>query len=257
MIRDINFTIKPHVERLLQHPLYQEIDHPDDLRCFMEHHVYAVWDFMSLLKALQEQFTKTTSPWFPVGDPEVRYLINKLVLAYETGRNYHGQRQSQFEMYLDAMNSTGASRLKTDSFLEQVTHGTDIFLVIATCDLPVSIRQFIKNTFDIISEGKPHKIAAAFTLGRTGIIPENFSAKIKDLQHRFPEEKLELTAYYFDRLNDLRSLEEPATALVDELCGRDEQKWKDVREVSLSCLKSRMLLWNGIREELLASHSLT
>ncbi|MCM4159408.1 DUF3050 domain-containing protein [Antarcticibacterium flavum] len=255
MMRDINFTIKPHVEQLLRHPLYREISHPDDLRCFMEHHVYAVWDFMSLLKFLQEHFTKTNSPWFPVGDPEVRYLINKLVLAYETGRNYNGQRQSQFEMYLDAMQANGASTLKIDSFLKQVTHGTDIFLVIATCDLPVSIRQFIKNTFDIISEGKPHKIAAAFTLGRTGIIPENFSEKIKEFQHRFPEDNLEQTVYFFDRLNDLRCLEEPATALVEELCGTDEQKWEEVREVSLSCLKSRMLLWNGIREELLAEHS--
>ncbi|HSI71429.1 MAG TPA: DUF3050 domain-containing protein, partial [Gillisia sp.] len=177
MMQDINFTIQPQVDRLLKHPLYNEINHPEDLRCFMQHHVYAVWDFMSLLKALQERFTKTTSPWFPVGDPQVRYLINKLVLSQETGLNYYGKRQSQFEMYTDAMKAAGASLEKTNNLLDHVIHGTDIFLVIATCDLPISIRQFLKNTFDIISEGKPHKIAAAFTFGRTEIIPENFSAK--------------------------------------------------------------------------------
>lgn len=251
-MRDINFTIQPHVDQLLQHPLYNEITSPEDLRCFMEHHVYAVWDFMSLLKALQEQFTKTTSPWFPVGDPEVRYLINKLVLSYETGNNYEGNKQSQFEMYLEAMRAGGANLHKTEGFLDQVIHGTDIFLVIATCDLPVSIRQFIKNTFDIISEGKPHKIAAAFTFGRSGIIPEKFSATVKHLQQKFPHDGLELYTYYFKRLEDLNTLEEPATALVEQLCGTNKQKWEEVREVSIACLKSRMMLWNGIREELLA-----
>lgn len=69
----------------------------------MEHHVFAVWDFMSLLKALQEKFTKTTTPWYPVGNPEIRYLINEIVLAEESDLNFYGKHQSHFEMYLDAI----------------------------------------------------------------------------------------------------------------------------------------------------------
>lgn len=256
-MREIEFTIQPHLDQLLKHPFYNEINHPGDLKSFMEHHVYAVWDYMSLLKALQERFTKTTSPWFPVGDPEVRYLINKLVLARETGVNYYGKRQSRFEMYLASMKAAGADTGKTESFLEQVIHGTDIFLVIATCDLPVSIRQFLKNTFDIISEGKPHKIAAAFTYGRTDIFPENFSEKIKDLQQRFPEDDLRPVSYYFESLKDQRNLAESATALVEELCGTDKQKWEEVKQTSLTCLKSRSALWNGIRDEVHAANSVS
>jgi uncharacterized hydantoinase/oxoprolinase family protein len=55
----------------------------DDLHVFLENHVYAVWDFMSL-KALQAKLTCTTTPWFATANPETRYLINEIVLAEET-----------------------------------------------------------------------------------------------------------------------------------------------------------------------------
>ena len=41
-------------EKLEEHALFSRIDSLDDLRFFMRYHVYAVWDFMSLLKKLQQ-----------------------------------------------------------------------------------------------------------------------------------------------------------------------------------------------------------
>ena len=85
MIQEINSTLQPQTKELLNHPLYSKIISPEHLRCFMEHHIFAVWDFMSLLKALQEKLTKTTTPWYPVGNPELRYLINRIPRGSASG----------------------------------------------------------------------------------------------------------------------------------------------------------------------------
>ena len=191
MIKDINKVLKPQVETLLNHSLYSKITLPKELQIFMEHHVFAVWDFMSLLKALQQNLTKTTNPWFPVGNPETRYLINEIVLAEETDVNFYGKHQSHYEMYIDAMEKAGANTTKINKFLDQVIHGTDIYLIIAASDLPWSIKQFVKFTFETISEGKPHKIASAFTFGREGLIPGMFTSIISNIFYNLSRAVLE------------------------------------------------------------------
>ena len=72
-IETINNRIQPQKDVLLQHSLYNKIQSMDDLHRFLESHVFAVWDFMSLLKALQAKLTCTTTPWFPTKNPETRY----------------------------------------------------------------------------------------------------------------------------------------------------------------------------------------
>ena len=83
-IEAIKNSIQPQKELLLEHPLYKKVQNMEHLHEFLESHVYAVWDFMSLLKALQSKLTCTTTPWSPVGNPEIRYLINEIVLAEES-----------------------------------------------------------------------------------------------------------------------------------------------------------------------------
>ncbi|MDT0648525.1 DUF3050 domain-containing protein [Autumnicola edwardsiae] len=250
MIEKINNSLKPKTEQLLNHSLYQKITSPEELRIFMEHHVFAVWDFMSLLTALQEKLTKTTQPWFPVGDPEIRYLINEIVLAEDTDVNLEGKHQSHFEMYLEAMASAGANTKKIEDFLLQVNHGTDIFLIIAASKIPLNIKQFLKNTFDVISEGKPHNIAAAFTFGREGLIPAMFSSIIENVQRNFPENDLRLFKYYFDRHIELDGDEHGPMAfkMIEKLCGNDAEKWQEAQQTAENALSSRIELWNGIEE---------
>ena len=118
-IQTVNASIQPQKDILLNHPLYKKVQNLDDLHRFLESHVYAVWDFMSLLKALQFKLTSTTTPWLPVGNPEIRYLINEIVLAEETDLNLDGGRQSHFEMYIDAMKICGANTFSIEEFLRK------------------------------------------------------------------------------------------------------------------------------------------
>ena len=83
-IQHIKKVIEPLRQEIINHKVYSVINDIDDLKIFMEYHVFAVWDFMSLLKSLQNNLTCTNIPWFPVGSAETRYLINEIVAGEES-----------------------------------------------------------------------------------------------------------------------------------------------------------------------------
>lgn len=251
-IQYINDSIAPEREILLTHPLYHKIQNIYDVQCFLQTHVYAVWDFMSLLKALQIQLTCNEVPWIPVGNPEIRYLINEIVLAEETDINKEGHRQSHYEMYLDAMVDCGVSISKINYFVSQMKLSKDIFQVIQTSPLRVQVKTFLEFTFGIIKRGKLHEIAAAFTFGREDLIPSMFPEILKNLQVHFPKTNLAKLIYYFERHVVLDQDEHGPMALqmVKELCGEDREKWNDVVQVSKQALEVRVGLWDAILQDI-------
>jgi pyrroloquinoline quinone (PQQ) biosynthesis protein C len=249
-IQHINNSIEAQKSVLLQHSLYNKVKTIEDLHTFLESHVYAVWDFMSLLKALQSRLTCTTTPWFATKNPETRYLINEIVLAEETDLTLEGKRQSHYEMYIEAMEACGADTSKIESFLTEIQSLQNIFVAIKKSDLHPNIKAFLDFTFRVIEEGKPHEIAAAFTFGREDLIPSMFHAILKNFQEQFPEIDLSKLVYYFERHIELDADEHGPMAMqmISELCEEDEQKWKEVEEVSILALEKRIELWNAIEE---------
>lgn len=253
-IQNINNKIQPQKEALLQHPLYKKVKTVHDLRCFLENHVYAVWDFMSLLKALQAKLTCTTTPWFATENPETRYLINEIVLAEESDLSMDGRRQSHYEMYIEAMEDCGANTADINNFLAEINSLQNIFVAIKTSSLHPNIKAFLDFTFRVIEEGKPHEIAAAFTFGREDLIPSMFTAILKNFQENFPDTDLSKLIYYFERHIELDADEHGPMAMqmITELCGDDEQKWTEVEQVSILALEKRIGLWDAIEETILA-----
>ncbi|WP_330442681.1 DUF3050 domain-containing protein [Flavobacterium sp. C4GT6] len=249
----VNKSIQPQKDLLLKHSLYSKVKTIDDLKCFLEGHVYAVWDFMSLLKALQSKLTCTTTPWLPVGNAEIRYLINEIVLAEETDITLEGKRQSHYEMYVDAMEECGANTSEVKAFLQDVVNTQNIFVSIKQSHLHEKIKEFIDFTFRIIEQGKPHEIAAAFTFGREDLIPAMFTEILRNFQKNFPETNLEKLIYYFERHIELDADEHGPMAMqmISELCGENEQKWKEVEEASKQALDKRIELWNAIEENIM------
>jgi hypothetical protein len=257
-ISTINQNIQEYKNQLLTHSLYEKVKTIEDLHCFLENHIYAVWDFMSLLKALQNKRTCTTTPWLPVGNPQVRYLINEIVVAEETDLAMDGTRQSHFEMYLDAMQQCGATTSVVSEFLENVKNTQNIFVSIKQSNLHPNVKAFLDFTFRVIEEGKAHKIAAAFTFGREDLIPSMFTEILKNFQSNFPETDLSKLIYYFERHIELDADEHGPMAMqmISELCGSSETKWSEVEEVSVEALQKRIGLWDAIEEQVIQKYEM-
>jgi len=64
----------------------------------MREHMFAVWDFMSLLKRLQQIVTCTEVPWLPPVDPTASRFINEIDLGEECDDDGRDGYASHFEL---------------------------------------------------------------------------------------------------------------------------------------------------------------
>ena len=237
-INILNNNLKKYREEIVNHALYKKLNSVEDIAVMMEHHVYAVWDFMSLLKALQSLLTCTTSPWKPVGDGKIRQLVNSIVLEEESDVDKENNPLSHYEMYIDAMKQCGANTSAIESFVSNVS----------TTNIPSvndGVDAFLKTTFDVIESNETHKIASAFTFGREDLIPDMFTAIVNEYN---TENNLDKFVYYLERHIELDGGEHGPLALelISNLCGDDDNKWKEVEETAIACLIARKKLWDSI-----------
>ncbi|MCF1420184.1 DUF3050 domain-containing protein [Mangrovimonas futianensis] len=233
---------------LNNHPVYKALSHMDDVKIFMEQHVFAVWDFMSLLKALQNQLTCTKTPWVPAQNATTARFINEIVLGEESDLDENGIPKSHFEMYLDAMNQIGANTHTIQNFIDLISKGASIDSSLNNVKIQKETADFINFTFDIIATGEPHKIASAFTFGREDVIPDMFFQIINQSQTQ--DQTYSKLTYYLKRHIELDGDEHGPLSLkmIEELCGDNDQKWQEVLEVAKEALNKRIELWNGISE---------
>ena len=251
-IKYIEDRIKDYREELLGHKLYSKIETITDLRLFTENHIYAVWDFMSLLKALQIRLTCTKTPWIPNKNSQTAYLINEIVLAEETDVNQGGERKSHYELYLDAMTEIGADTKNPSNVINIIANSENIFDSIENLTIHQNIKEFLKFTFNIIKEGKPHKIAAIFTFGRENLIPNMFTEILKEFQKNINDVDISKLIYYFERHIELDEDEHGPMALemVSELAENDPKKWQEIENISVEALRIRGLLWDAIYDQI-------
>ena len=252
-IIEIKEHILPLRQLLLEHPVYHQLRHLGDLNILMEQHVFAVWDFMALLKSLQFGLTSTNAPWMPIGNPKTRRLINEIVLEEESDIDIEGNPSSHYEMYLQSMQQSGANTQQVERFIARLISGYSHkeLLKFNVEQLKDYTLEFVNTTFEIIHRGKLHEIAAAFTFGREDLIPDMFRSIVSDLDKNFPG-KLDTFRYYLDRHIELdEEVHTPlALQMIEELCGEDEQKWLEAKKVARECLKARIKLWDGIEHSI-------
>lgn len=251
-IDSIQNKIKDHRNKLLEHKLYSNIESIKDLQVFTENHIYAVWDFMSLLKALQIRLTCTKTPWLPNNNSQTAYLINEIVLAEETDINQVGVRKSHYELYLDAMIDIGAKTEKPVEIINEIANSENIFNAIENINIHPNIKNFLNFTFSVIDEGKPHKIAAIFTFGRENLIPNMFNEILREFEKNVSEGDISKLIYYFERHIELDEDEHGPMALemVSMLAENDPDKWKEIEDISIEALEKRILLWDAINEQI-------
>ena len=139
--------------QLLEHPVYTEVTSVHDLRRFMEDHVFAVWDFMSLLKRLQQDLTCTRVPWFPADNARAARLINDIVIGEETDVDPDGSYVSHLDLYLRAMTDVGASTRQFDTFCSLARAGTSVEGGLVRTGVPAHVRAFVAHTMTLAQSG--------------------------------------------------------------------------------------------------------
>lgn len=246
-VEQLKQEIEQERGRLLAHPAYAAIQDLEGLKRFTEVHVYAVWDFMSLLKSLQIALTSVSLPWIPVGSAETRYLINEIVLGEECDVDQDGVRMSHFELYLKAMQQLGASTTEMQALQQTITNGTSILDAIEQEITDKNIKNFLRYTFEIAMHAPAHVKAAVFTFGREDLIPSMFHKLLEQLYSTYPE-KVSTFKYYIERHIEVDGDHHSHLAInmVAELCGNDAQKWREATAASIKALQMRYLLWDAV-----------
>ncbi|ANI90210.1 heme oxygenase [Arachidicoccus ginsenosidimutans] len=249
----IQKAIEPLREEIINHKVYKAIQTIEDLRGFMQYHVFAVWDFMSLLKALQNNLTCTSVPWFPTGDAETRFLINEIVVGEESDVDEWGKRKSHYELYLEAMQQSGATVLQIEQFTNILQSTKDFDKAFA--NVPSEARQFVQSTFEVINSGKTYLQAAVFTFGREDLIPNMFHSIVNDIYQNLPG-SISVFKYYLERHIEVDGDHHSHLALqmTANLCGDNEQYWKEAEAAVVEALQQRINLWNGAYEFITAKH---
>lgn len=239
--------------RLDRHPLYASVRTMEDLRCFMEHHVYAVWDFMSLVKFLQGSVAPVSVPWLPNGNARstlVQRFINEIVMGEETDEGLPDAKGnptfiSHFDLYLGAMEEVGADTRPVRAFLKAVKK-KGLAAALLKSDIPEPSRRFMATTFGLLDTQKAHLVGAAFAMGREQVIPGMFRALLADMG--ISKKRAPLFHYYLERhihLDD--ELHGPLSLqLLTQLCGDSAGKKKAADKVARQAIDARITFWDGV-----------
>ena len=238
---DIIFSFQ---SQLNDHPVYEAVSSLKDLRCFMEHHIYSVWDFMSLIKYLQSVVAPTKYPWTPKGDGSVRRFINELVLEEESDET-EGGFSSHFELYHKAMNEVGADTKPSAEFVGAVDElGINKALQLPV--VPAPSREFTSTTFEFINNDKPHQVAAALALGREHIIPGMFRSILKTIG--VSDKEAPIFHFYLNRHIHLdEDFHAPLSLkLLNGLCGNDEVRVDEAISAAKKAVEARVRFWDNV-----------
>ena len=253
-IEHIQKEIESLRQELKSHRLYEQLETIEDIKIFTQDHVFAVWDFMSLLKALQIELTCVSIPWVPRKKGKLTQFINEIALAEESDVDLSGESKSHFEMYLDAMGRMGSDTQKIEIFMSKITQNMPVSEALDFAEVPDAVKSFVKVTFDTIYSNDAHKIASAFTFGREDLIPDMF---IEIIQQTHEQESFKDFLYYLNRHVELDGDSHGPLSLemIVELCGDDQQKWSEVLATAKASLEVRISLWDYIADTI-SNHKL-
>ncbi|WP_027945844.1 DUF3050 domain-containing protein [Amycolatopsis taiwanensis] len=233
---------------VVSHELYKRLNTKDAVVTFLEHHVFAVWDFMSLLKTLQQKLTCVSVPWIPSGSTTSRRLINDIVLVEESDELGSGFI-SHFELYLDGMRQAGASTAAVDTFIEALRAGTPVPAALKEAKVPAPSAEFVTATWGFIENAPVHCQAAAFAFGREDLIPDMFD------QVAALNAELGGLSTFVDYLRrhiqvDAEEHTPMAMQMLVDLCGDDKTAWQECEQTVTTALTARRKFWDGILAEM-------
>lgn len=241
-------------QQLCDHVLFEEITSLRKLQLFMERHVFAVWDFMSLTKRLQQDLTCTRLPWCPPSDTQAARLINEIVLGEESDAHPAGGYCSHFELYREAMVEVGANTAAIDTFITLQRQGLNAPAALQQIDAPQGVPRFVESTLLTALNAPTHCVAAAFLHGRESVIPAMFERLLQGsaIIHR----QAPLLEHYMHRHIELdaQGHEPAAQQLLQRLIGTDAGRQEHAENAALNAIENRITFWNTVRTSLHGVH---
>ena len=234
--------IAPLHDALLNHPIYAEVDSLSTLREFMQIHVFAVWDFMSLVKRLQRELTSSSLPWMPPVSSRIARFANEVVLGEESDLGPDGKPISHFELYLRAMDEIGADTTLVKGFMSQIDLGARYADVFEEMSVPPGVPEFVNETLRCAIDGSLVEVASFFFFGREDVIPEMFERLLKswgDARAEVPH-----FAYYLERHIELDGDSHGpwAREMLTALAGQSESNWQEATSAAERAITSRIKL---------------
>lgn len=248
-VERLKAAVEPARQQVISHPLYRALCELPAVVTFMEHHAFAVWDFMSLLKTLQRQLSCVQVPWVPEGSAASRRLINEIVLVEESDELGSGFI-SHFELYLSGMAQAGADTAPIESFIELLRSGEPVVPSLKKSGAPGPAAEFVAATWGFINRSPAHCQAAAFAFGREDLIPEMFE-RVAVLNDQLGD-RLSIFVDYLRRHIQVDGEEHTPMAMqvLADLCGDDADKWAECKSTIEVAFAARINLWDGILAEI-------
>jgi hypothetical protein len=245
--------IQKQTSKLLLNPLLanKPIQNIAQLRIFMEHHVFAVWDFMCLAKSLQHSIAPSCNIWLPPIDQISARLINEIITIEETDQTVDGKSYcSHFELYIEAMSEVGADTGPIKNFIKTLKNH-NINTAIKLKSVPNPAREFVKTTISIISKNKPWVTCAAFLFGRESLIPEMFQELISN--QIISSKTCPAFDYYLKRHIEVDGVNDEGIGhstmgklMLDSLCDNSTSRYEEAKNTAILALQARDILWHSV-----------
>jgi len=231
---------------MVEHPVFAAIRDIRSLRIFMEAHVFAVWDFMSLVKRLQRDLTCIEVPWMPPRDRQAAQLINQIVLGEETDVGPRGEPVSHLDLYLGAMQEVGANTAGFELFQAALAKGATLAGAFDHAAVAPFIREFTGYTLGIASRAPLLAVMASFFYGREDVIPRMFSKLLE--KWRIDAQQAPLFVYYLKRHIEVDSDQHgpAAKAILAAATADDPQRELEVLSAARQSIEARIRLWDGL-----------
>lgn len=224
------------------HHVYGKILNLEWLCKFLEGHVFAVWDFMSLLKAIQKKVTFQELPWRPSSfDKRLVRIVNEIVLDEESDLVEGVGPIDHFTLYLDGMVDVGAN-------VNKIMHAC---LTNDLSELSIAERSFVSFHFELAKNGSLESLVGAFFFARENLIPGMFHSFLSSLADSLHENNSSMTKrihLYFNRHIEIDGNKhgDLSRTVMKMVCGDDLNKTHAALVAARTSLQLRKALWDDI-----------